>query len=93
MIRCLNITKTYDKDNCVFKSFDYNFLDNGLYVLFGDSGCGKTTLLNIICGLTSMDEGEIFIGNKTFKGCVNNNVGMRMSRGRHSHPPFNRGGV
>ncbi|WP_165972028.1 ABC transporter ATP-binding protein [Paenibacillus piri] len=35
-------------------------------VLLGPSGCGKTTLLNILAGLTDIDEGEIHIGGKLY---------------------------
>ena len=42
-----NISKKYDQDY-VIKDFSYDFLDRGLYILFGKSGSGKTTLLNII---------------------------------------------
>jgi multiple sugar transport system ATP-binding protein len=37
-------------------------LDKGeLMVLLGPSGCGKTTLLRLIAGLETVDEGEIYI--------------------------------
>jgi polar amino acid transport system ATP-binding protein len=32
--------------------------------LCGASGCGKTTLLRIICGLSHFDEGQLMIGNE-----------------------------
>lgn len=34
-------------------------LENGIYGLIGPNGAGKTTLINIILGLTEMDDGEI----------------------------------
>lgn len=30
-----------------------------IFMLVGDNGCGKTTLLNLIAGLTKPDEGKI----------------------------------
>jgi len=38
-----------------------------IYGIFGDSGTGKTSLLNIIAGFISPLKGELFINNKKFK--------------------------
>ena len=41
------------------------FPDKGLVTLLGESGCGKTTLLNAIGGLDKVDSGEITVeGNR-----------------------------
>lgn len=40
-------------------------LDKGLVMLVGKSGCGKTTLLNIIGGLERPDSGSITVGDTT----------------------------
>lgn len=38
--------------------------EKGMVAMFGKSGCGKTTLLNVIGGLDSFDDGELYIENK-----------------------------
>lgn len=38
--------------------------DGGAYALLGASGCGKTTLLNIISGLVHPSEGRILFGDR-----------------------------
>ena len=44
-----------------------NFQTGKIYGLFGKSGRGKTTLLNIISGLTKPKSGNLFINNKKIK--------------------------
>ncbi len=58
MIQFKNVSKNYD-EKVVFKDFSYQFEDHETYVITGVSGKGKTTLLNLMMGLVSPDEGEI----------------------------------
>ena len=49
----------------VFSGFNYTFEDSGLYVVSGESGIGKTTLLRLIAGLDTEFKGKINnFGNK-----------------------------
>ena len=48
------------------QDFDFRFqTSGGLTVIFGPSGAGKTTILNLITGLTTPDEGHIAVGERT----------------------------
>ena len=49
-------------DKVIFESFSYDFPENGLYVINGVSGKGKTTLLRMIAGLDTEFDGEIIGG-------------------------------
>lgn len=43
----------------VLKGLDLDLADEGITVVLGRSGCGKTTLLRLIAGLEEADSGEI----------------------------------
>ncbi len=47
----------------VINGIDLALPDTGMVAIFGRSGCGKTTLLNTIGGLDSLDQGEVMFGS------------------------------
>ncbi len=53
-----NVTKCFG-DKTVFSQFSHTFCLEGITALMGESGCGKTTLLRLMCGLETPDAGEI----------------------------------
>ena len=53
-----NISKSFG-DKSILNSFSYTFNETGLYIVSGDSGVGKTTLLRIIAGLDEDFSGNI----------------------------------
>ena len=46
------------------KEMDHVWQDGGAYALLGSSGCGKTTLLNIISGLVRPSHGRVLFGGR-----------------------------
>lgn len=53
---------------CVFKDVTLK-IDKGEFVTtIGHSGCGKTTLLNIIAGLETLSEGAVILNSKEVSG-------------------------
>lgn len=58
-----NIKKSFG-DNTVLNGLNLNIKPNEFVTLLGPSGCGKTTLLRIIGGFETADEGEIVFNGK-----------------------------
>jgi glycerol transport system ATP-binding protein len=48
------------EDDYALKEINHDWVDGEAYALLGSSGCGKTTLLNIISGLLQPSQGQIF---------------------------------
>ena len=65
LIRCHDISKSYEKNN-VIRNFSFDFCEDHLYLILGESGCGKTTLLNILTGTIFFDKGSISVYNYKF---------------------------
>ena len=64
-IEIRNVKKNFGT-NDVLKGIDIEINKGELICFLGPSGCGKTTLLRIIAGLETMNEGSIKVGNKDF---------------------------
>lgn len=56
-----NLEKRFD-DKVIFSGLSCDFNSYGIYVISGDSGVGKTTLLRIIAGIDKNYDGEILGG-------------------------------
>ncbi len=65
-----NIVKTYsmgDMEVQALKGVSLKFRENEFVSILGQSGCGKTTLLNIIGGLDQYTSGDLVINGKSTK--------------------------
>ena len=57
-IICRSVSKSYGEKQ-VLSNFSFSMEYGGVYRIIGASGCGKTTLLRLICGLETPDDGII----------------------------------
>ena len=70
MLNLKNIVKTYktgDETVAALKGVSVRFRKNEFVSILGQSGCGKTTLLNIIGGLDRYTDGDLIIAGKSTK--------------------------
>lgn len=69
MLELVDVTKVYKTKGVEVKALNnvsITFPSSGLVFISGKSGCGKTTMLNVIGGLDGIDQGEIFVQDKKF---------------------------
>ena len=68
MIELSHVRKTYNRSSSTavtaINDTTLSFPETGMVAIFGKSGCGKTTLLNVIGGLDRYDAGEILVDGK-----------------------------
>ena len=77
MLQLNDITKNYlsgDNEVKALKGIDIEFRENEFVSILGQSGCGKTTLLNIIGGLDRYTSGDLIINGKQYEYNLNLNI-------------------
>lgn len=70
MIELQHIWKQFGS-RVIFSDLNLNFQSGMVYALIGDSGCGKTTLLNMLAKLETFDKGEIVYKGKSLTSLKN----------------------
>lgn len=84
-IELKNCTKTYIKNNkkiMVINKVNYVFSSGKFYVIMGNSGAGKSTIINILAGLIKVDSGEVIYNgtirksNSQLAKLRNSNIGL-----------------
>ena len=70
MIELQHIWKQFGS-RVIFSDLSLNFQSGMVYALIGDSGCGKTTLLNMLAKLETFDKGEIIYKGKSLTSLKN----------------------
>lgn len=70
MIELQHIWKQFGS-RIIFSDLNLNFQSGMVYALIGDSGCGKTTLLNMLAKLETFNKGEIVYKGKSLTSLKN----------------------
>ncbi len=61
------LTKRYG-DSVVFDSVNFGIRQGEFVCIIGHSGCGKTTILNVLAGLETASGGHVFMDNREVAG-------------------------
>ncbi len=77
-LRLVEVTKRFD-ERSVIERVSLELREGQAMALLGPSGCGKTTLLRLIAGLETPDDGEIWIAGQKVA-----------AKGRNTVPPRGR---
>jgi len=67
MIKIDSIRKSY-REKKVLESLSLEVKEKEILSLLGPNGCGKTTLLNILSGITRQDEGNVYVNDVLVSG-------------------------
>lgn len=65
MIELKNISKKYKKADKIIDNLNLKINDGEIFGFLGPNGAGKTTTIKMITGILEIDEGNIFIDNKS----------------------------
>ena len=60
ILQMKNVSKSYGHLN-VLRDLNMNIMPSSITGLLGPNGSGKTTIFNILLGITKMDSGKLFI--------------------------------
>ena len=59
-----NVTFSYDKKRDALKDVTMNFPERGMTAIVGESGCGKSTVVNLLIGARRPGKGKVLIGGE-----------------------------
>lgn len=78
-LECRGLGKTYGTGRIVLAHLDFRLAPGEFVAIMGDSGVGKSTLLNLIAGLDSADSGDVIIDGSAVSR-LDDNAATRLRR-------------
>ena len=67
-----DVSKTFSNNKNVIKGLSLTISKSDFITLLGKSGCGKTTILKILCGLLKVSSGKVVWPTSTFQNSEKN---------------------
>ncbi len=66
-IELKGVTFSYDGERDVLKNVSMTFPEKGMTAIVGESGCGKSTVVNMLVGALRPKKGNVTVGGKTLE--------------------------
>ena len=67
MIEIKNVTKIYNGEKKAINDVSFKVNSGEIFGFIGHNGAGKTTMIKMIVGILNIDEGDVFINDKSIK--------------------------
>ena len=67
MIEIKNVTKIYNGEKKAINDVSFKVSSGEIFGFIGHNGAGKTTMIKMIVGIFNIDEGDVFINDKSIK--------------------------
>ena len=67
-LRIEGLSKTFTADKPVFSNVSFTLAQGEFVCIIGHSGCGKTTILNVLAGLDQASSGHVFMDGREVAG-------------------------
>lgn len=69
-----HLSYSYDQNRTILREVSFNIEKGKKYLILGESGGGKSTLLKLISKMYTEYEGDIYIGNRNYKDLLDKEV-------------------
>ena len=66
-IELKDVTFSYDGQKDVLKNVSLQFPERGMSAIVGESGCGKSTIVSLICGMHRTNRGSVLAGGRVLE--------------------------
>lgn len=84
-----NVDFSYDKERKVLHNVNIDIENKSMVALVGESGCGKSTITNLLLKLNKVDKGEILLNKVNLNDIPFNELRKKVSFISHSSYIFN----
>lgn len=76
MLTVKKISKTFDNYNYIVKDFSCSFSPSTITAIIGESGKGKTTILQMIGNMMPVTQGEVLLNNQNIANISKQEIGF-----------------